>query len=352
MDDLDNGATADVDVNTDDTTSVTMEDTIAATLRDFNARESTEDTSGQDDALVKEQSDTTPSRTRDADGKFAKTTEVTNQVNPEVINLPEDTAKVVRSAPNTWKKEAQEAYLKADPIIQAEVDRREADIHKGIEQYKQAADWARTVDQVISPYKQTFQQLGISPERAIGEVMEIDHRLRHGTQQEKQDLFVYLSKVFNVDLGQVNDTAQVTDPRIYQYQEQNQRLQNQLQHIETQAQQREYESLHSEIASFQADPAHSHFEAVRGHMVALLQANQAKDLKDAYEQAIYANPVTRAAVLQQRAEADRTEAAKRAQTAKAASSVNLRSRPALAAQRPIGSVEDTIRERYRELTGT
>jgi hypothetical protein len=86
-------------------------------------------------------------------------------------------------------------------------------------------------------------------------------------------------------------------------------------------------------------------------MSALLQAGQAKDLADAYEQAVYANPTTRAAVLQQQAAAQREEAAKKAQAARAAASVNVPRRPAMPTAQPIGSMDDTIRETFRRLTG-
>ncbi len=87
-------------------------------------------------------------------------------------------------------------------------------------------------------------------------------------------------------------------------------------------------------------------------MVALLQAGQAKDLSDAYEQAIYANPITRASVLQQQTQQVKAESAERAQRAKAASSVNMRSRPPIDTAEPVGSIDDTIRRTYRQLTGS
>lgn len=86
-------------------------------------------------------------------------------------------------------------------------------------------------------------------------------------------------------------------------------------------------------------------------MAALLQAGLAKDLNDAYAQAVYANPATRAAVSQQQAKAQREASAQKAAAAKQAASVNVRSRPALAADVPAGqSMEETIRAQLRRLT--
>jgi len=88
-------------------------------------------------------------------------------------------------------------------------------------------------------------------------------------------------------------------------------------------------------------------------MAGLLQAGLATDLNDAYEKAIYANPTVRAKVLaqqQEQAEAQRKAiAAQKAQAAKQASSVNVTRKGTMAAAKPVGSMEDTIRETAREL---
>lgn len=332
-------ATVDIDAQ-ESNEPISMDDTIRDTLKELQSRGESEDSPVE--APPKEAA---PVRARDEAGKFSKAVIEADPVEPSEAPVQE------LRAPNTWKKEAQEAFIKADPIIRAEVERREADFHRGIDQYRQAADWAHKIDQSLTPYKATFEKLGITPDVAIAGLAGADHKLRYGSPQEKAEYFSYLAKVYSIDLGHTAQVAGAIDPRIYQLQEENQRLQQTFQYQQQQAQQQEYDALNSEINAFAADPNHSHFEAVRGHMIALLQADQAKDLKDAYEQAIYANPTTRAAVLQQQAAAARNEASKKAQTAKAASSVNMRSRPALATSQPIGTMDDTIRNEYRRLSG-
>lgn len=348
MEELDQGATAGIDSASEVHQEKTMEDTLRDTFRELTAKHGMPEEAQETPQVEQKQE-----RVRNENGTFAKSEAVVEtpiDMAPAAEQAKVDTIETTITPPNTWKKEAQAAFLKADPVIQNEVLRREADIHKGIEQYRQAADWARGIDNAINPYKQTMQQLGITPEVAISELMAADHRLRYGSAQDKATYFAYLAKNYGIDLGQAMQSAEAVDPRLYQYQEQNQRLQQQLQNIEQQARHIEYTQLNSELNNFIADPKHSHYESVRGHMAALLQAGQAKDLEDAYEQAVYANPVTRAAVLQQQAEVAKAEAAKKAQTARAASSVNLRSRPALDVKQPIGTMDETIRNIYRSLT--
>jgi hypothetical protein len=332
--DLDQGATAEIDAI--DTPEVSMEDTIRDTLRDITDR------------------DTDNNQVEDDSAAAPVVAELTEDSTPDdkLPQVADSTAVAEVSAPNTWKKEAAEAFKKADPIIRAEVERREADFHKGIEQYRQAATYAHNVDQALAPFKQTLQNLGLSPEKAITELMTVDHKLRYGSQVDKEMTFAHLAHVYGVNLNSVNQTLQNTDPKVYTLEQQNQQLQRQLQEHQNSVNQQEFNALNNDIESFAADPKHSHFDSVRGHMAALLQAGQAKDLPDAYEQAIYANPVTRAAVLQQQAAAAREEASKKAQAAKLAAGVNIRSRAALPTTQPVTSIEDTIRDEFRRLTGT
>ena len=284
---------------------------------------------------------------REEDGKF-KAEKPAEETKPEEI--PVDPEPVVKAAPNTWKKEVAEKWSTLPPDVQSEVERREADFHKGIAQYKEAATFGQSIDRAISPYMDTLRQLNVAPEVAISSLMEADRQLRYGSPDQKAAYFASLAQSYGIDLGQVQN-APTVDPVVQQLQDQVRQLQGKYQEQTLMGQREAEASLNSEIEAFKADPKHSHFESVRGHMSALLQAGQAKDLADAYEQAVYANPVTRQAMLQQQAEAQAKEATQKAKAAKEAASVNVRSRPAMAVSKPIGTMDDTIRDTFRKLTG-
>jgi predicted Abi (CAAX) family protease len=148
-----------------------------------------------------------------------------------------------------------------------------------------------------------------------------------------------------------NGAPQV-DPNVSALQQQVQQLYGALQQQQQSVQQQEQQTLNSEIAKFSTDPEHKHFESVRTHMAALLQAGQAENLKDAYEQAVWANPTTRALVLAEQQNKDREEATRKAKEAKEAASINTRSRPSMPTTQPIGSMDDTIRQTFRRLTAS
>lgn len=334
-----------------------MDDTIRDTLRSLTAPE--ENTAAASNPGVAagavEDPEAAAARIRDAAGKFAAKpvdgAAPASPAAPAAADPAAAPADAISAPPNTWKKEVAAKWAALPPEVRAEVERREQDMHRGIEQYKTQAAFAQTMERAMAPYQQTLQQLGVSPDRAIGELMAADHKLRHGSPQEKTAYFAQLAHNYGIDIAGAAQHLARVDPSVYALQNQNQQLQSQLQNYHQTAQQQAEASLNSDIAAFAADPSHSHFETVKPQMAALLQAGQAKDLADAYEQAIYANPTTRAAVLQQQAAAQREEAAKKAQAAKAAASVNVPRRPAMPVAQPIGSMDDTIRETLRRMQG-
>jgi hypothetical protein len=313
----------------------TMDDTIRETLR--NLKERNVGTDSVETLASPETPEEKAQSIRDEQGKFKDKT-------PKQEEAP---AVEIR-APNTWKKEAAEKFALADPIIRAEVERREADFYKGIEQYKQAAQFAHTMERAIAPHMETLKTLGLSPDKAISELMNADHKLRYGSPNEKNMYFAQLAQSYGIDLGQVQSAPPI-DPHLNALQQQVHQLQGHIQHQQLMGKQQEEASLNSEISAFAADPKHSHFDTVRDYMAILLQEGKAKDLPSAYEQAIWANPTTRAAVLAEQQAAAKVEAAKKAQAAKTAASVNVRSRPSMPVSQPIGTMDDTIRATLRRL---
>ena len=355
---LEQGSTAELETEVIEQPQ-SMDDTIRETLRSLQDRGATpEETPAEPVATPEEQAQ----RIRDEAGKFAaKTPDAAPAVDAAATDKP------VGAAPNTesavpkelqslgLKKEEAEAFAAAPQILKDAFIRRSEEIHRGVEQYRAAAGFGQTMERAISPYTATLSSLNITADKAVGELMAADQRMRNGDIQ----YFASLAKAYNFNPAQLAEIfggqqpqgEQYIDPNINAAQQRIQRLENHIQNQELTAQQQAQEQLNSQISAFAADPSHSHFESVRGHMSALLQAGQAKDLADAYEQAIYANPTTRAEVLQQQATAQREEAAQKAKAAKAAASVNVRARPSMPASQPIGTMDDTIRATLRRMQG-
>jgi len=347
----DEGATAEVQDEVipeaiDQPVEKSMDDTIRETLQSLKTRGM--EAEGE---KVAETSEEKAQRVRDESGRFkaAEVPAVPEAVDP--LAVPEvPTDQVLSPAPNTWKKEVAAKWATLPPDVQAEVARREADFHKGIEGYRAKAQFADSVANVLQPYQQTLKHLeetqGISAEKALDALLSADHKLRYGSPVEKQMYMHQLAQSYGVDLAPQIPQA---DQQVFTLQQRLQQLETALQNQTQQGAQREQQELNSTIAAFAADPKHSHFESVKGHMSALLQAGQAKDLADAYEQAVYANPTTRAAMLQQQIAAQREEAAQKAKAAREAASTNVPRRPSMPVTQPIGTMDETIRATLRRL---
>jgi hypothetical protein len=269
-----------------------------------------------------------------AAGAEGQTADVTAQ-DPNAAT--EQAAPEAKKAPASWKKEAQETFGALPPHVQDEVLRRESDFHKGIEGYKTEAQRAKVFDQAIAPYMQTIQKLGVAPQQAVAALMKADHTLRYAPPAVKQAEFMKLAKVYSIDLGQQ------IDPNVAELQRELYSLRESQRHWQEQNDAARNESLNSDIERFASEPGHEHFAAVRDHMAALLQGGQAKDLPDAYAQAVWANPQTREALLAKQRDTERAEATRKANEAKKAAAPNVPQRGTVAATGPRLSWEEQIK---------
>lgn len=208
-------------------------------------------------------------------------------------------------APSSWKADVAAKWNDVPAEVRAEVQRRETDYHKGIEQYKQFAGIGRDLEKVIAPHMQTIQQLGIHPMEAINTLLNADAKLRHGTPEQKSAYFGQLAQEYGIDMATVQPPAQV-DPAVLDLRRQNQQLQRFQQSVLEQRNQ----TVMSEIEQFKADPANVHFEAVKDDMAILLQSSRAESLQDAYDKAVWMRPdIRKSLVEQQRTEAEQKAAA-------------------------------------------
>lgn len=219
------------------------------------------------------------------------------------------------SAPSSWKQDIAAKWADLPPEVKAEIHRREADYHKGIENYRQAAQIAQEVQQVVSPYMRNFETAGVQPLQGINHLLGVEHQLRNGTPEQKAQMVAQIARDYGVDLGQVQQVPP-PDPQVQALMQQNQ----QLQQFQQQTVQQQQQQVLSEIQAFRENPANVHFEAVKDDMAALLQSGRADSLQDAYDKAVWMRPdIRQTLVQQQRTEAEQKAAQQqrkaRAQTA-------------------------------------
>ncbi len=323
-----------------------MDDTIRDTLAAIESR-------GEETEEQREE------RLRDEKGRFAKAAapeQPVEQATP-AAEAPEAAPAVPQELQRLGlRKEEAEAFQQAPKVLQDAFLRRSEEMHRGLEQFRTKAQFGHAFEQVAAPYAATFQQYGIHPAQAFERLMAAESVLRNGSPDQKRAAFVKMATDYGIDLGQVQDQLAVqpmADPQVAQLQAQLQQMQSWIQQQNQRGEWEERERLNSQISSFAQDPANIYFNQVRDTMAGLLQAGLATDLKDAYEKAIYANPEIRPQLLaKQQAEAlekAKRDAAQKAQAARQSAAVNLTRRGVAPAAKPVGSMEDTIRETAQRL---
>lgn len=277
---------------------------------------------------------------------------VESEVTPPADTTPESetdvTAETTASEPpKTWRKEAAAEWAKLSPVVQAEIAKREDDIFKGIEGYKADASFGKNISNVLAPYMPILQQHNIDPVAQISGLMQAHHTLALGSPEEKLALFHRLAADYGVPLeGGVE--APYVDPTVKNLQTELTQLKSTLQNDQLEKQKAEYTR---QIEAFSADPKNIYFsdQAVVKSMGDLLSQGKAKNLQEAYEAAIWLNPVIREKEIARQQTEKAQEAAKqakvKAEEAKKASASNVKTRAKSATTAgPLGSIEDTLAE--------
>jgi hypothetical protein len=353
-----------------------IDDTIAETWAKMNVEVEPED-AGNIDAPVETESEKAD-RQRDEQGRFAAKTETEAE---QVEQPAEEVQAAKKEMPISWRREVAAEWDKLSDRVKDEVLKREADVRKGFESYKADADTGKAFRSVVQPYMQTIQSFGATPEQAAQYLFNADHQLRYGSPQQKQEMFRTLAEAYGVDLGGLSgQQAQSADGQPAQQPDIDSIVRQHLSRADAerqaresqyQAQQQEYQSL-TAIADFayerepdgslkirgyddagspvyQLKAGREDFERLSTRMGALMQVDPSLSLEKAYQEALYAHPETRQALIAQQQGQHREDARKKAEQARKAGAVNIRARGALPASPATGSMVDTITSEAQRL---
>jgi hypothetical protein len=177
----------------------------------------------------------------------------------------------------------------------------------GIAQYKSEADFSRTVKGFIAPVMQDLQAHGVAPQQFLGNLVNA-HLFFSSSQvaaEQKQAALAQLAKDYGLTLpaGQADPNGgEYTDPQVQGLQTQLAQLQSRLERYEGATQQaaqaeatKQREAQAKEVETFANDPANPYFYDVAEEIAVIIRGSGGQmPLKEAYEKAIWANPVTRA----------------------------------------------------------
>lgn len=196
-------------------------------------------------------------------------------------------------APATWSATAKSKWAALPPEIQAEVAKRESDIHREFTRQDGERNFGRTIAKTIEPYTDIIRTAGVDPSTAIASLFNTAKIFQTGTPEIKLQALRNIAQEYNIPLDDLNNETYV-DPAVAELHQRINRME-----FERQQQSRmsSQSSLINEINAFAAEPGHEHFEELRPMIGAMLQSGQAQTLQEAYEAAKWARPDLRSNLL-------------------------------------------------------
>lgn len=281
--------------------------------------------------------------TGDDEGKETET----EGVEPEPVG---DQPGTERSAPASWTKEMREHFAKLPKEVQDYIDVREKQMADGLKGANEYVYFGREMKDALSPYSHIIQEQGLSPAKAVQSLMNVHVALSKGTDDQKLDFLKKIANSYGIDINgfQAGTEKEVRyPPEIQAVIDRLNRVESIYQEFYQNDQQANYDRARSVVESFANDAAHPYFDEVADEIVIFFE--KGLDLDEAYEKAVWANPVTRQKEivrLQTEANEERLKKQKEnADKAKQASSVNVKSRESKRTPtEPLGSMDDTMRE--------
>ena len=211
------------------------------------------------------------------------------------------------SAPKHWPKEEQEIFNAWDANVQHQVMDRykamEGDYTKKTQALAKYKKRNESLDEIYGPFRDDFQRAGMDEVAATRQLLAAHKYLREDPQQALK----WLAQSYGVDLKAVNDDTAIedeyADPQMKAMQQQIAQLQGTITNQQQQAQNMQKQEVQAMIDNFQTakdadgNLKHPHFDVVQNQMSGLISSGVAKDIASAYDMAVYANPETRAKVL-------------------------------------------------------
>ena len=260
-------------------------------------------------------------------------------------------------APKTWRPEAAAEWAALPEKARAEIVKREEDMYRGLEAYREDAGFGKTVKQVLNPYLPVMRQYGVDPMQQVDSMLRAHHTLAFGTSEQKQGLLRQIIADYRLDptaLAAEAADAPYIDPAVRGLQSELQSVKSKIEQSERQAFEAKRNETVREIERLYADPKNPYAAEVSDEMASLIQSGKYSSLADAYQAAIWLNPGVRAKELA-RLDAERQSAARKtaeeeAARAKKALEANVRSSTKRASQTAAtGSLDDTLKEAYQAI---
>lgn len=256
--------------------------------------------------------------------------------------------------PKSWPTEMRDHWGKTPREVQDYWSKREKQMIEGLEQYKQDATMARTYKDIVAPFAPILQAQGLDAPQAVHYLLNAHKRLTQGSLESRAAAYQELGQ--SLGLQQSTQAQQQDQPPIDRnmlaLQQEMAAIKQDLVARQNAEYQAAYTKVSQDVDAFASDKAHPYFNDVADDIVLLLKTGL--PLQEAYERAVWANPLTREKEVQARL---LTESSKRQETARLnalpkarAARANIRGvDSSRSPKEKLGNMEDTIKSTLAEI---
>lgn len=266
-----------------------MDTEVQTTLRDTLNEKFAEAAEEVKEVETTETAAETEARERDEKGRFVPKEAKTEQA-PEEQIVPQEPA---IQRPSSWKKEMWPVWDKlttgasltpeeARQLAQYNAQ-REQQFAGGVSTYKQEAERAKPILEVMAPFQADIERSGLPAPQILHSLMVANRTLAYGSPHEKLQLFSKLANDYGIPVAALYD-QNVQQQYLSQPHQQYQPAQRQPdinQIVEQALAERETKQT---IASMESNKEkYPFFQYVRNTMAQLLETGAATDLESAYE---------------------------------------------------------------------
>ena len=275
----------------------------------------------------------------------------------DVAGEPSAAAEAAK-VPDTWTKEAKAIWATVPLAAQQEILKREADIAKYVNETRGQVSVAQQFVEMLKPYQQMFQHYNVNVWQHVASLLHGHTTLLFGPPEAKLKIALGLLHDAGVDpqklargefaeaVRQPNSDVQAVLQRIAN-------IEQGMTGVTSRLNAQRSSELDAQVAAFAEDAKHPLFYEVYQDIARLLETGVCSTLDDAYDKAVWGNPVMRLREQERIAAEERqTRTAQGAQKlagSRRAAAVNVRGQGTGSGAAPAGNWEDSLAGTLQEI---
>lgn len=201
-------------------------------------------------------------------------------------------------APSSWSPKVREKWAELPEEVRAEIIRREEASVNGVRKLQEEYAPVKQLAQNLDPFIQEARKSGMDAGQYISNVMQAERNLRAPDVESRFQALLNIADQYGIPLRQaINQSAGRELVPAQQQPQLPPEVMQELQEARKWREQSQAQSIEQQINMFKSSAEHEFYEDVRDIMADLIEAGRAKDLKDAYDQAVWLNPEVRSVLI-------------------------------------------------------